>query len=114
MKAPADPAKLQRAALYQLFNDLFWRGRQTSGNRKTSAATITIRKGGPLLVFGLLGFTMLIFTGRSLPPLIFATLVHAMTFVMVGMTLSASCSTLLLLKTSYALAISTARGATRS
>ncbi len=95
MKAPADPAKLQRAALYQLFNDLFWRGRQTSGNRKTSAATITIRKGGPLLVFGLLGFTILIFTGRSLPPLIFATLVHAMTFVMVGMTLSASCSTLL-------------------
>lgn len=95
MKAPADPAKLQRAALYQLFTDLFWRGRQTARNRKTSAATITIRKGGPLLVFALLGFTMLIFTGRSLPPLIFATLVHAMTFVMVGMTLSASCSSLL-------------------
>lgn len=95
MNAAPDPAKLQRAALYRLFSDLFWRGRQAPGHRKTSSSTIAVRKSVPLLFFGLLGFIMLMFSGRSVPPLIFATLVHAMTFVMIGMTLTSSCSTLL-------------------
>jgi ABC-2 type transport system permease protein len=100
MKAAADPAKLQRAALYRLFDDLFWRGRQTLRHQKTSVATITGRKVVPLLLFAMVGIFMAAFSGRSFsspsaPVLIFYTLVHAMTFGMVGMMLTSSCSTLL-------------------
>lgn len=86
--------KRQRAALHRLFSDLFWRGRQTAGNRKVASTTVFARKVMPMLLFALVGIVLPLLSWKS-PLLIQASLAHAMTFMMVGMTLATSCGTLL-------------------
>lgn len=94
--SPDDMAmrKRQGAALHRLFSDLFWRGRQTAGNRKVPSHTVFARKVMPLFLFALVGMVLPLL-GHKSPTLVQASLAHAMTFMMVGMTLATSCGTLL-------------------
>ncbi|MES2706115.1 MAG: hypothetical protein V4726_05865 [Verrucomicrobiota bacterium] len=92
---PKEVEKLQRAALYRLFTALYWRGRQTLRNQSAAKSTIMARKYVPLLLYILIGMALLPFAAMKVPPMVFATMPHAMTLMLAGMAMASACGTLL-------------------
>lgn len=95
MATDAERAAIQRQGLLALFDKLFHRGRLAQRNAEFKPALERRRRFWSLVAVVFFGLVMLAFAGGDMPPLVFATFLHAYTLLILGLGAVNACGNLL-------------------
>ena len=95
MATDAERAAIQRRGLLELFDKLFHRGRLAQRNAQFKPALERRRRFWSTVAVVFFGLVMLAFAGGDMPPLVFATFLHAYTLLILGLGAVHACGNLL-------------------
>ena len=95
MATEAERAVIQRRGLLELFDKLFHRGRLAQRNAQFKPALERRRRFWSTVAVVFFGLVMLAFAGGDMPPLVFATFLHAYTLLILGLGAVHACGNLL-------------------
>lgn len=95
MATDAERAGIQRRGLLDLFDKLFHRGRLAQRNATFKPALERRRRFWSTVAVMFFGLVMLLFAGGDMPPLVFATFLHAYTLLILGLGAVHACGNLL-------------------
>jgi len=95
MATDAEGAAIQRRGLVDLFDKLFHRGRLAQRNAQFKPALERRRRFWSMVAVVVFGLFLLVFAGGDMPPLIFATFLHAYSLLVLGLGAVNACGNLL-------------------
>jgi ABC-2 type transport system permease protein len=95
MATDAEGAAIRRRGLVDLFDKLFHRGRLAQRNAQFKPALERRRRFWSMVAVVVFGLFLLVFAGGDMPPLIFATFLHAYSLLVLGLGAVNACGNLL-------------------
>ena len=95
MATDAEGAAIRRRGLVDLFDKLFHRGRLAQRNAQFKPALERRRRFWSMVAVVAFGLFLLVFAGGDMPPLIFATFLHAYSLLVLGLGAVNACGNLL-------------------
>lgn len=92
---PSDPEVLRNRALFRLFRDLFQRGRRYQRNSRMTPANVRRFQSWGVVLLAVFGCFLLALVSLRMPMVAFATFAHAFVMLFGGLSVVASCGTML-------------------